>query len=119
LGKALDLLPSTGGGARLYIFGLAVISVGQFEKLEIELVLKKKNIKNPIEIIFSACSFMQYWTGLQSLDTQMAIDEGVNLMLKTAFKLLGKQAKTVHGPLLPGGSDGADGGGINKTPGGQ
>jgi hypothetical protein len=80
---------------------------------------KKKNIKNPIEIIFSACSFMQYWTGLQSLDTQKAIDEGVNLMLKTAFKLLGKQAKTVHGPLLPGGSDGADGGGINKTPGGQ
>jgi hypothetical protein len=76
--------------------------------------LKKKNIKNPIEIILSACFFMQYWTGLQSLDTQKAIDEGVNLMLKTAFKLLGKQAKTVHGPLLPRGSDGADGGESTK-----
>jgi hypothetical protein len=84
---------------------------GQSGKLEIELV-KKKNIKNPMDIIFSTCSFMRYWSGLHSVDTQKAIDEGVDLMLKTAFKLLGKQAKTVHGPLLLRGND-------DKTPSGQ
>jgi hypothetical protein len=33
---------------------------------------------------------MQYWAGLNPVDTQKAIDEGVELMLKMAFKLLGK-----------------------------
>jgi hypothetical protein len=53
------------------------------------------------------------------VDTQKAIDEGVDLMLKTAFKLLGKQAKTTHEPLLLGGSDADDGGETDKAPGGQ
>jgi hypothetical protein len=43
---------------------------------------------------------MQYWAGLHPVDTQKAIDEGVELMLKMAFKLLGKQAKTTQGQLL-------------------
>jgi hypothetical protein len=43
---------------------------------------------------------MRYWTGLHSADAQKAIDEGIELMLKTAFRLLGKQAKTSPGQLL-------------------
>jgi hypothetical protein len=62
--------------------------------------LRKKCIKNPIDIIFSSYSFMRYWAGLHLVDTQKAIDEGIELMLKTAFRLLGKQAKTTPGQLL-------------------
>jgi hypothetical protein len=31
---------------------------------------EKKRIKNPIEIIYSTCSFMHYWIGLYQEDTQ-------------------------------------------------
>jgi hypothetical protein len=55
--------------------------------------LRKKSIKNPDEILYSACSFMRYWTGLYTENTQQVINEGVDLMLRTTIKLLGKQNK--------------------------
>jgi hypothetical protein len=36
---------------------------------------------------------MRYWTGLYTENTQQVINEGVDLMLRTTIKLLGKQNK--------------------------
>jgi hypothetical protein len=56
-----------------------------------ELCFGKKLIKNPIDIIFSACIFMRYWVGLYPEDTQQMIREGVDLMTRTALKLIGER----------------------------
>jgi hypothetical protein len=48
-------------------------------------------IKNPCEIICPACAFMRYWAGLYPEETQKMINAGVDSMMKTALKLLGKQ----------------------------
>jgi hypothetical protein len=36
---------------------------------------------------------MRYWTGLYPGSTQQAINEGVDLMIRMAIRLLGKQKK--------------------------
>jgi hypothetical protein len=48
-------------------------------------------IKNPSVILFSACSFMRYCAGLHPTDTQDLINSRVDLMVKTAVKILGKE----------------------------
>jgi hypothetical protein len=56
---------------------------------------EKKLIKDPSDIIVSACSFMMYfmmyWAGLYSEETQVVIRSGVETMLSTAFRILGRQ----------------------------
>jgi hypothetical protein len=52
---------------------------------------EKKLIKDPSDIIESACSFMMYWAGLYSDETQVVIRSGVETMLSTAFRILGRQ----------------------------
>jgi hypothetical protein len=42
---------------------------------------------------------MRYWTGLYPENTREVIEEGVELMLHTAVRLLGKRAKR-PGPVL-------------------
>jgi hypothetical protein len=49
--------------------------------------------KNPDEILYTTCAFMHYWAGLYSEDTWKVIKEGVELMLQTTVKLLGKMAR--------------------------
>jgi hypothetical protein len=49
-------------------------------------------LKNLIEIILSACAIMCYWAGLYSESSQKMIKDGVNLMMKTAIRLIGSQA---------------------------
>jgi hypothetical protein len=56
--------------------------------------LRKKYINIPNEIMYySACALMCYWTCLYPEATQQAINEGVDLMIHTVIKLLGKQNK--------------------------
>jgi hypothetical protein len=60
--------------------------------------LRKKQIKNPNELLFSACAFLRYWAGLErDEDQRQLINAGVDLMMRTAMKLLGKkeEPKTV------------------------
>jgi hypothetical protein len=46
-------------------------SVGHYGRLGIKRVLKKKTTtKGPVEIMFSACAFIQYWAGLYPKDAQ-------------------------------------------------
>jgi hypothetical protein len=65
--------------------------VGQSGNVEIGHVFRKKYIKNPGEPLFSACSFLRYWAGLQPEETQKLINYGVDLMVGMAVKLLGKK----------------------------
>jgi hypothetical protein len=99
------------GGDEIYMFGLAACCWAIW-KARNRACFEKKCIKNHIDIIFVACSFIRYWAGLHSTDAQKAIDEGIELMLKTTFRLLGKQGKTSPGQLLLCGTsdDAPDGG---------
>jgi hypothetical protein len=54
---------------------------------------EKKCINNPVEIVYSACGLMRYWAGLYSDSNQQAINEGVDLMIRTAIQLLGNHNK--------------------------
>jgi hypothetical protein len=62
--------------------------------------LRKKYIKKAIEIMYIVCSFIGYWTGLYPENTQKAIRVGVNLMMRTALKLLGRQGGAAASTLL-------------------
>jgi hypothetical protein len=64
---------------------------GPFGSLTTRLVLRKKHIKHPGEIIYVACSFVCYWAGLYSEESPKMINLGVELMVKTALCLLGRQ----------------------------
>jgi hypothetical protein len=52
---------------------------------------QKKHIRNTGEFLYAACAFMQYWTGLYKEDTKKMINAGVDLMMKTMLKFLGKE----------------------------
>nr|TKW34758.1 hypothetical protein SEVIR_2G327000v2 [Setaria viridis] len=61
----------------------------------------KKIIKNPVEIIFHACSFMTYWAGLYKTDLQEKLLDGVKVLLSCAHKVLAQQARPPPPALLP------------------
>jgi hypothetical protein len=56
--------------------------------------------KTPSVILFSACSFMRYWAGLHSAEAQEMINSGVDLMAKTAAKILGRMKDDRLTPAL-------------------
>jgi hypothetical protein len=39
-------------------------------KVRNRMCFEKKQIKNPIEIMFSVCAFLRYWAGLQDEETR-------------------------------------------------
>jgi hypothetical protein len=53
---------------------------------------EKKQLRNPGELVYSTCAFLWYWAGLQAEDTQQLIISGVDLMMRTAMKLLGTKS---------------------------
>jgi hypothetical protein len=61
---------------------------------------EKKILHDPLEILCSACAYIRYWAGLFPEVMKEAIEEGVDLMLQTAIKLLDrKKAKTIGSVL--------------------
>jgi hypothetical protein len=52
---------------------------------------RKKHIKLPNDIMFSACMFMKYWAGLYPDESQSAIEAGVEIMMKTAINVMKSQ----------------------------
>jgi hypothetical protein len=61
---------------------------------------EEKSINNPIEILFMACSFMRYWAGLYPEITKKMIEAGVNVMMKTAFQIIKREAHQAAAPML-------------------
>jgi hypothetical protein len=50
-------------------------------------------------------AFIRYWAGLYREETQHMIKDGVEVMMKTALKLIGKQEDRKHVPALEGRND--------------
>jgi hypothetical protein len=71
----------------MWIFGLAAIYWATW-KIHNRICFEKVLLRNVFEATFSVVSFMRYWTGMQSEDTQRMISMGVNLMVNTAMKLM-------------------------------
>jgi hypothetical protein len=64
------------------------------------LCFEKKRINNPSEIIYSACTFMDYWSGLYPDDTQVLNKKGVQVMIQAVVKILGKSRERQGQKLL-------------------
>jgi HJR/Mrr/RecB family endonuclease len=62
------------------MFGLAAICWATW-KSHNRACFEKKSIKNPCEIIFSACVFMYYWAGLYPEEAQKVINAKVDVMM--------------------------------------
>jgi hypothetical protein len=80
------------GGDSVYMLGVAAICWSIW-KARNGTCFEKKVVNNPIDIVFSACSLVRYWAGLYPKYSQQVTSEGVELMIHTAIKLLGKQSK--------------------------
>jgi hypothetical protein len=53
---------------------------------------EKKDLKDPSDIVFSACVFMRYWAGIYSEEAQAMINAGVESMMRTVLLILRKQS---------------------------
>jgi hypothetical protein len=80
------------GGESMYAFGLAAIC-WSILKTRNSICFDKKVLKNLVEILYNACAFMRYWADIYSEPTPKVIEEGVELMLRMAAKLLSKKAR--------------------------
>jgi hypothetical protein len=78
--------------AIIILLGLAAVcwAVG---KVRNNVCFEKKCINNPIDILFSSYAFMRYWAGLYPEITKKMIEAGVNMMMKTAFQVIKKEAR--------------------------
>jgi hypothetical protein len=71
-------------------------------------------IRDPCDIMFFVCSFIRYWAGLYSKEMQVVIRSGVEMMMRTAFKILGGRARLsvllriAEGPAVPQTTSGED-----------
>lgn len=62
-------------------------------------------IKNPHDIIFSACLFMRYWSGLYPDGDQDLIKEGVETVMQTSIELLKKTHEAQVARITDGGRE--------------
>ena len=59
-----------------------------------------KTIRHPAEILFHACSFMNYWVGLYNSDFQGSLMEGVKVLMAYAQRVLAQQTREPRPSLL-------------------
>jgi hypothetical protein len=78
------------GGEKFHMFGLLAICWAIWKSRN-KACFEKKIIKNPCEILLSAYANMRYWTGLYPEEAQEMIKDSVEVMMKTALKLLTKK----------------------------
>jgi hypothetical protein len=80
------------GGDSVHTLSLAAICWAIWKTWN-NMCFEKRVVRNTLEILYSACAFMRYWASLYLAVMKEAIGEGVDLMLQTAIRLLGRKAK--------------------------
>jgi hypothetical protein len=84
----------------MYMLGLAAVCWAIW-KARNRTCFDKKHIKSPLDIIILACVFMRHWAGLYSDESKMAIEEGMDILMKMAVNLLGAKTKMKKEEPLP------------------
>ena len=74
------------GKTNLHVVGLAPFCWAIW-KLRNRAYFEKKLIKNPVEIICSACLFLKYWAGLQNELDKADCIRGAEMIQETALAL--------------------------------
>jgi hypothetical protein len=95
------------GGDDIYMLGFAAVCWAIWSTRN-SICFEKKEFKNPCEIIFLACLFIRYWSGLYIGVRQELIEKGVQMMIRVAMKILEKKASTSAPRLLLTASEAAD-----------
>ena len=83
----------------IHHFGYAAICWAIW-KCRNKAVFDGKTIRHPAEILFHACSFMNYWAGLYNSDFQGSLMEGVKVLMAYAQRVLAQQTREPHPSLL-------------------
>jgi hypothetical protein len=94
------------GGDDVYMLGFAAVCWAIWSTPN-SICFEKKEFKNPCEIIFLACLFIRYWSGLYTGVRQELIEKGIQTMIRVAMKILEK-ASTSAPRLLLTASEAAD-----------
>jgi hypothetical protein len=87
------------GGEDVYMLGLAVVCWAIWSTRN-SMCFEKKDSKNPCEIVFLACLFIRYWSGLYTGVHQEMIEKGVQTMIRVAMRILEKKPSTSAPRLL-------------------
>jgi hypothetical protein len=88
-----------GGGANFTCWDWQQF-VGRFGLLETKSALRIRKIKNPSEVIYTACVLMQYWSGLYPGDAEEMIETSVQAMIKAAIQILEKKQRAQGARLM-------------------
>jgi len=75
-------------------------SFGQSRSAEIKFALTKEPLRNPIDIVMHACSFMSYWAGVCNSLSHGTLLKGINIMMSVACGILTQQS-TQRGHAVP------------------
>jgi hypothetical protein len=90
-------------GDAVDMLGLAVICWAIW-KARNKTCFDKIKLKSPNEFFYSACVFMRYWSGLYPEGIKQKIVNDVEVMLKTAFKILEREPQPEEAGRLKNGS---------------
>lgn len=75
-------------GVKFYTFGLAAICWAIWNCRN-RATFERKTLKNPFDVVFSACGFLTYWAGLMAGADREAMERGAK-MLRTNASTLGR-----------------------------
>jgi hypothetical protein len=95
------------GGENFLIFGLTAICLALW-KVRNKTCFEKKTIKNPSDVFYSVCFFLNYWAGLHSGSAQHVIKEEVESMMQIAGKIFMKSPGNGVPMMLTNGDTGGD-----------
>jgi hypothetical protein len=87
-------------GQNFHMLGLPVVCCPIW-KTRNKVCFDKKPLRNPNEILLYACALVYYWAGMYPEDA-VIINSGVDIMMKTALKLLGKNIEGLRMKSLMG-----------------
>ncbi|XBI42632.1 hypothetical protein VPH35_126939 [Triticum aestivum] len=75
------------GGDKFYTVGLAA-TCWAIRLARNKATFEKKQIKSPFEIVFSICSFLLYWIGLQKGDDADKLRSGAEMIRTSTMQLM-------------------------------
>lgn len=77
-------------GKDFHVLGVAAVCWSLWDARN-KACFDKKLIRSPIEIVYHARALMRFWAGLYQEVDKKTVEDGVNLMLKVAMKILAEK----------------------------
>lgn len=86
-------------GESFYMTGLATVCWAIWKNRN-NICFEGKLIRHPCDVIFQACSFLNYWSALLKTDFQDIVKTGAKAMLQAAMTVMQHQGRCVMIPVI-------------------